>query len=97
MKEDIRLASPDLLTAIRKCFESLATPWSVESVNVNEAGTCVSDASVQLLSVRPGSSFGVRCSRKPQVDLTDEERSELASAIAALSRSREHHMQNFDG
>ena len=38
-----------------------------------------------------------RVSRKLQVDLTDEERAELASAIAALSRAREHHMQNFDG
>ena len=63
MKEDIRLASPDLLEAVRACFQSFQAPWTVESVLVSETGASASDPRVQLLSVRP-------IARHPQPRLT---------------------------
>ena len=51
MKEDIRLASPDLLSAIRDLFHSLAPRWSVCDDSVDSMGQSTSDPRVQLLAV----------------------------------------------
>jgi hypothetical protein len=98
MKEDIRLASPDLLMAVREFFQSLAPEWEVSTVTVDETGASTSDPSIKLSAVRTSTKLHrVLVTPHLQVDLTTSEQTELADAIATLASSREQRDQDFDG
>jgi len=97
MKDDIRLASPDLLMSVCDLFRSLSPEWAVNSTTVDEFGVNSSDPTVKLQAVSQQRLLS-RTSDFPfvQIDLTDSEQKELADAIAALSRSREQRDKDFD-
>ncbi len=106
MKDDIRLASAELLSAIRQWFESLDAGWRVGDATIDEEGAHTADASIRLQAVCALCQYAHASSRCPgctddarpreQIDLTEAEREELARAIATLSRARER-AQDFDG
>jgi hypothetical protein len=52
MKDDLRLVSGELMSAIRTWFASLGPAWTVESTSVDEEGVSARDARVRLLAVR---------------------------------------------
>jgi hypothetical protein len=51
MRDDIRLASQELLAAIRGWFESHGTAWAVSDAAVDEDGQHKTDAGIRLQAV----------------------------------------------
>ena len=52
MKEDLRLVSSELFSAIKKWFVACCPDWRVDISTIDDDGACALDPSVRLLAVR---------------------------------------------
>jgi hypothetical protein len=81
MKDDLRLVSGELMSAIRAWFAGMGPAWSAETTSVDEEGVCARDARVRLQAVRRVRALDDTCRTRASIYvLTDMRRPPSAPA-----------------
>jgi hypothetical protein len=74
MKDDLRLVSGELMSAIRAWFVGMGPAWSAETTSVDDEGVCARDARVRLQAVRRVRALDDTVRTRASIDVLTEMR-----------------------